>query len=195
VYNFLHENIPTVQQLLPIFDNALLNNLDNQNVNITIEENKFLKALNNVPCLSGDCGYNFIAPKQIMVDDNSSYPDKVETRVFAGVGQRTLESIYIDNASSSYDFFYPDGKPDLFSEVRYDNCEGEECNDKKSNTEKFIDWGGDGTVLQKSAELKFLEKEKYFIINSSTKEFDFQEHGRLIEDFKKSIKNFLLNIK
>ena len=117
----------------------LKNNTYNQEV--IIEENKFLKALNNIVCLSGDCGYNFTPPEQIMIDDNLDYPNMVETRIFAGVGNKTIETIFIKDDSNLNDVFYPDGEP--IGIPRYDEYD-------KNN---LLKPGSDGTVLLKSTKL------------------------------------------
>jgi len=150
-----------IKQLMPTYNNPLFKKDLNEYREIIREENIFLKALNNMPYINTTTiNYNFTNPSEIMVIDNSNRPNKVETKIFIGVGHETIKTVpLIPNIYIYQDKLYPDGFPNPYQ------------SNMKAN--------GDETVLQESATLDWLLREE-----------KDNKHFNLIKNFKQELVNF-----
>jgi murein DD-endopeptidase MepM/ murein hydrolase activator NlpD len=197
IHAYLRKHVRSVRQLMPTFENAIMQN--GAHKDIYFGENRFLKALNYEDCWNGrDCGYSFADPKTKMIDDNSSDPDKVMARVFAGVGQDTLATIEVGDSIQIVDpdedaIFYPDGKPlndggflGFFDSQRVDYAKYDVDDDKN-----VLSWGGDGTVLPDSVAVRFLKKPQDVYQQGEYERLEHEEHPYLLDAFKQEILNFL----
>ena len=168
IYNMFHTEGKSSSQLVPIYDNALLNYLDHQPVYIEKEENTFLRALNNLNCRnprgcvdSAGNFYYFKPSASVLTNDERG----VETKLFVGIKQNTPKSIYVKPQPPNYSgMLYQDGIP-----------------------QELIDGNGDGSVLNASVifndyrppgtELTYIEK------NGT--------HEKLIKIFTSELVNFM----
>jgi alpha-tubulin suppressor-like RCC1 family protein len=116
-YHFIRENVPSIKQLMPTYDDAIYR--FNEHARISVEENVLLKALNNETCNSnpnGEClnpegnSYEFNPAENLIVNDNSSFPEKVMTKIFAGINQQTIDQQLVGYPPVG-DIFYQDGIP------------------------------------------------------------------------------------
>ena len=114
LYDFLHNDGISSGQLMPIYDNALLDNLG-KSTYIVKEENTFLRALNGLGCRNpegcidrdGEL-YSFKPPSSVF----SATSSKVQTMLFVGTGHKTVESIYVLPQPPNYSGeLYKDGAP------------------------------------------------------------------------------------
>ncbi len=171
VYQFTHTQVKAAGQLLSTYDNALLDKQKSP-VYITAEENTLLRALNNLPCRSKNgCTdhtgefYNFIPPENILTNGAPTH-GQVQTRLFAGIDQKTLDSIYVSKTQTS---LYKDGKP----------------------TGSYIFADGDGTALLTSVTLTgIVPKDKQLICETRK-----GEHSELIRIFRDDLLKFIINPK
>jgi len=167
IYDASHSEFVSSGQLMPIFYKALINGT-NADVPIIKEENSFVKALNKVPCFNPKgcidprgVLYNYIDPQYIFTNDSAT---GVQTELFIGSKEQTLNSIYVKARSPSYTGeIYKDAVP----------------------SGAVTKASGDGTVLTTSVffdehfpqRLKFLEKPG--------------EHGFLISEFLPELTEFI----
>jgi pimeloyl-ACP methyl ester carboxylesterase len=140
-YDLVHHHVPSLMQLMPTYPFPLEDEYLPRD--IIEEENMFLKALNHNDCYEDNCGFyygKYIAPGDIMVNDNSSDQDKVMTKLFIGTDKKTIKNIPVGSPPQS-GLFYKDGVP------------------RKDPKRDEI---GDGTVpALESAQLNFLEPPEY----------------------------------
>lgn len=140
VYNLGHNIGPSVGQLIPTMLIALINEPTGKEQDIISGENILLKALNNMKCLNPHgCRspqgriYHLNSPDSVFSSDAS----KVQTALFAGVNQDTLETIDVNKHGQNP--FYQDGLP--------------------AGKRLIID-NGDGTVLADSVSIPKLQLPK-----------------------------------
>ena len=109
IYDYMHKKAPSVGQLIPTYDNALLQN--DKNVPIVKEENTLIKVLN----LNSNSSF-YTAPQYVFTRDITD--DGIQTKLFAGkipltapVKELPIKSIYIEPQQMSKT--YQDGTPNI----------------------------------------------------------------------------------
>lgn len=165
LHPFIHDEVKEVGQLVPVYSNALLKNGVNQPINI--DENSFLKAINNIPCANSagcknsyDQSYVFNLTKNILTSDSSG----VQSKIFYSTNIDTLKSIIVGNPGA-FDL-YKDGEPT-----------------GKIDTIK----AGDQTVTKDSA----LMDNQFDTPLRSFNKNEGDKHIELIDKFKKDIVKFI----
>jgi pimeloyl-ACP methyl ester carboxylesterase len=179
LYDFIRADGRSSGQLMPIYDDALLNvNTDNNVLISSSEENTFLRALNSLPCrnVNGCVNrfgnlYNFTSFSSIM--------DKVQVKIFVGTGIDTVQSVFVTPQSTGYlGWRYKDGIPtvkpkpiniQLSKEWWFKNSEGHK---------------GDGTVPATSAIFPDSLSKEFYMLKEA-------KHGEAIQKYKSEIVKFI----
>lgn len=177
IYKLAHSKALSSGQLMPSYDDALLDKDSKEKTPIKIQENTFLKALNNTPCLNkegciyeayDEAGnkynekYEYKNPADIFTNDIADFT-KVYAKLFGGSDYDTINSIYVTPAPVKATL-YKDGIPQSVARV-----------------------SGDGTVLPKSVNINdYLAPDKplEFIQKRS-------EHSALVGVFSNEVVQFI----
>ena len=166
IYDRAHKDAQSVGQLMPTYLYALRNS-SGSDVAITSGENSLIKALNGIACLtpSGRCyhpntqiPYHFTSPA-VMTQNTAG----VQTAFFVGVGQKTPQTIFVQQQPSGYTgVLYPNGIPQRVTRSQQ----------------------GDGTVLQSS--VVFLQNSNIPVATTSG------GHAELIKRFTPKLVQFIV---
>ncbi len=171
----------SLKQLMPIYDNAIVDMDTNEPQYIIEEENSFLQALNGLTCHDHrlvlpelrECidnfgkPYNFISPRKVL--GNSYENNMVQTKLFVGINMATLNSIYVTPQLDIHSDIYRDG---IITSENY-----------KTQTAY-----GDGTVLANSAIFNDYFPSALDVLSLKKKQGG---HASLIDIFAKDIVDFI----